>query len=189
VEFVREPDRDQQIRVGKSRLKKKGKKNPTEEEAFEAGKREVKKGEHKGKKFNLDVLLVGKALDEADGKSAKTSKSKKVDSDGDEDEVPKGKTSKSKKGGDDEAGELDDDRKDEVLRAILADAKNNELGVGRIKGTLTIWAAENDIKTAERNALVEALTDTDYLEAAAERGVIVYDEDEKTVTLKKGKKR
>lgn len=167
VVFMREKDRDQQIRVGKSRLLKKGKKNPTEDEAFEAGKREVTKGEHKGKKFDLDVLLVSKVLGADEGKGDKKTSSK----------TSAKKTSAKESEGDDET-ELDDDRKDEVLRALLTDAKDNTIPRKKIQGAITTWAVENDIEKPERDALAEALFDEDYLAEAADRGVCTYDTDE-----------
>lgn len=168
-----EADRDTQIRIGKAALLKAGKKNPTDEEAMEAGKRKVAKGEHKGKMFNRELVLVNKVLgeEEAGGKSVSGGKS--------------GKSAKETEP--EETDELSDDRKDEVLKAILADAKDFMLSRKRIHGAIVAWAVDNNIEKVEREALKVALFDTDYLEAAAERGVVAYDSDNEVVTLAKAK--
>lgn len=179
-----EADREKQIRIGKDVLAKKGKKNPTDEEAMEAGKRKVTKGEHKGKEFDRELVLVGKVVGEDEGgSSAKSSKkSKAVEADEDTD---------TDAGSDDSGDGIDTDRKDEVLRAILADAKDNTLPRGRISGAIVTWAVDNDVEKEEREALRAALYDEDYLTDAADRGIITYDAEDKKqpVTLKKGKKR
>jgi hypothetical protein len=180
---AREKDREQQIRVGRARLKAKGKKNPTEDECFEAGKREVKKGEHKGKKFDLDVLLVSKTIGKDDGDEKPTGK-------------PSQKASKPAKkaevANDDDNDSPDTDRLDEVLRAVLLAEANGTLSRGKLQGAIVTWAAENDVEKAERTALKDAIYDEEYLNDAEERGIITYDSEGKnggTITLKKGKKR
>ena len=183
----REKDREQQIRVGKSRLKKGvdpfGKKvpknaNPTDEEAFEAGKRGVKKGEHKGKLFDLDVLLGSKTLGKADG-DAKPAKSSKSST----------KTKQAEPEDDTNDGP-DTDRLDEVLKAILAE-NDGTISRGKLQGAVVTWGAENSIAKAEREALREALYDEDYLNEAESRGIITYDADGKKqpIVVKKGKKK
>ena len=162
-----EADRDTQIRIGKAALAKSGKKNPTDDEAMEAGKRKVSKGEHKGKTFNRELVLISKVVESGDvGSGGKSSQPEPEESND---------------------GGLSDDRKDEVLRAILADAKDGALSRKRIHGAIVSWAVDNDIEKMEREALKEALFDTDYLEAAAERGVVAYDSDGEIVTLVKAK--
>ena len=186
----REKDREQQIRVGKSRLKKgvdafgkKGPKNasPTDDEAFAAGKRGVKKGEHKGKLFDLDVLLVSKTIGKADEAPSKPSKSSTK---------PSSKPAKQEEADDNSDGP-DTDRKDEVLRELLGE-NNGSLSRGRLQGAITQWAAENSVTKTERDALREAIYDEDYLTDAEERGIITFDTDGKnggTIAVKVGKEK
>jgi len=184
----REKDPEQQKRVGRSRLKrgvdafgKKVSKNakPTDEEAFEAGKRGVKKGEHKGKLFDLDILLV-KTVGK-DGESSTKGKTSKATT---------SKASKATESDDDASDGPDTDRKDEVLIAVLKE-HDGTLNRGNLQGRFVTWAAENDVEKPERDALRDAIYDEDYLNNAAERGIITYDSDEKKqpITLKAAKKK
>lgn len=130
------------------------------------GKRLAKKGASKGKEFNRDYLVVSRIL-ELGGKV----KGKKVAT------KPVGKKLISLK---ELLAESDGPDAKTALLAILNDAKGHKVALSQLNSAVVKYALSNDIEDDDREALREAVTDTDFL--GTEDGWVV-DKNSKSVVL------
>lgn len=128
------------------------------------GKRVAKTGKSKGKEFNRDFLAVERILALPDGKKAK--------------KVAKPATGKKTP----PPVEADDDAPDAkgALLAMLKEAKGKTIAVAQLSSAAVKYALSNDIEGDDREALREAVIDTDFL--ATEDGWVL-DKKSKSVVL------
>lgn len=166
IRTIKEVDRDEQIRIGRARLVKKlgpaKGKAASEEDAFEAGKRQDKKD--KSKSYNLDFLSVAEVYDADDWTPDSKGKKKTAGKPAKEEKVPAKAGKPSKK-----AAEPDlDEKAVEVLTAILSEAKNNTVLKTQLTGKIVAYAMENDMEDAERDALRKIISSDKFL--ATEQG-------------------
>lgn len=167
ITFVKDTER--QMEVGRARLGGRAK-TATDAQIFEAGKRTVTKGKHKGKPFDLTRWEVTKVFD---GPSPRSGSAKaNGQATGDEDTPRDG----------DEAT-ITNKQADIFLRALLDGAKNNTLKKSDLPLSITRAARAEKLDGSEANALRSKINDDGYLEGAAERGVIEYNQKKQTLTL------
>ena len=199
-----EIDRASQIKVGRDRLAKKlgpaKAAKATEDECLEAGKRQVTKGKHKGKSFNLTHVVCLKVVEVPDaegdddapkkGKKAKAEKvepkaagKKKAKDEDDEDDEPAEEAEEEvdEDEDDDEEEESDDDEQsagpsvktlDKVMKAILTKEKTKKAKKSALVLLVTRHCSAVKMDRDEATAVRKAFNDDKQLAAMAKRGVI-----------------
>ena len=165
IAFVKDTDR--QIEVGRARLGGKAK-TATDAQILDAGKRKVTEGKHKGKSFDLTRWEVTKVFD---GPSPRSGSAKANGEAKDDEDTPK-----------DEAT-ITNRRADLFLKALLDGARNNTLKKSDLPLSITRAARAEKLDGSEANALRSKINDDEYLEGAAGRGVIEFNQKKQTITL------
>lgn len=80
--------------------------------------------------------------------------------------------------------EADTTLADETIVAVLKAAKGKKLDQGKLKSTLVAYQMDHDTMTkAQRDAVYETLTDTDYIKSAVKRKVFEFDADDDVYSL------
>jgi hypothetical protein len=180
VTFARVINVEATIAAGLRKLKLKKVTDENREKVIDAGKREAKKDgkpvivDGKPQKFMLDDLLVTEVLSlpEAGGKKAPA---KKVAAKPAAKAAPKAA-----------AVETNTDSADAAIRGVLEGAAENTIARTGISSAFVKYAlGQPDLKanSAGREALRKVVISDDYLNDAAERGVIILDGEAKDQTV------
>jgi hypothetical protein len=176
VTFVKAIDTEAQMAAGKKKLGAKA--NDSTEEGrkaiMDAGRRVDPKD--KKKSYNRDMLLVSAVLGSVEVKGGKGKGTTKA--------APKAEPKAEKTAAAPKASDLTK-QADGLLVDFLANNKGKPLPKAKL-GNLVIRASVDQdapIDKKTREALIELMESDEYLNAAAERGVIAYDSDSADQTI------
>lgn len=165
--FARIVDEDGTIEAGKRKLGAVKAKTATREQLIEAGKREDKKD--KSKRYMLDNLLVSEVLALPEVKKGGASKPAA--------NKPAAAAPAAK------AASTDTTTADAALTTILQGVAGQTLERAKINSAVVKYALNAKLSQADRDALRKTLMSDEYLDGAAERGLIVADGTGKSATI------
>lgn len=188
VQFVKAINEPRQLAAGAKKLGKAKAATATKDELMKAGRQQDKKD--KTKFYNHQLLLVSEILAAPEAPAKGAAKKGAAPAAGKKAATPaakaqvaaaKGKTAAKPAAAEEAAG--DSEQADSVVLALLADAKDNTIERKGVSSLIVRYALKNSLSADDRESLRKQIHSEEYLNDAAERGIVSYDADAQTISL------